>query len=68
MVSDLNNEVKHSLEHGFTGLRASGEMSWALDLPSALARLIEYEERLQATWPAEFGACANTTRRVSRKN
>lgn len=55
MVSDLNMEVKYSLEHGFSGLRASGEMSWALDLPSALARLIEYEEKLQASWPAEFG-------------
>jgi chemotaxis family two-component system sensor kinase Cph1 len=55
MITDLNNEVKYSLEHGFAGLRASGEMSWALDLPSALARLIEYEEKLQATWPAEFG-------------
>jgi hypothetical protein len=55
MITDLNNDVKYSLEHGFSGLRASGEMSWALDLPSALARLIEYEEKLQASWPAEFG-------------
>ncbi|HEV8542944.1 MAG TPA: MEDS domain-containing protein [Verrucomicrobiae bacterium] len=68
MVSDLNNEVKHSLEHGFTGLRASGEMSWALDLPSALARLIEYEERLQATWPAEFeGVCQYDEARFSKE-
>lgn len=55
MIADLNNEVRFSLEHGFNGLRASGEMSWALDLPSAFARLIEYEEKLQAAWPAEFG-------------
>jgi hypothetical protein len=37
MVGDLNNEVKYSMEHGFAGLRASGEMSWALDLPSAVS-------------------------------
>lgn len=55
MISDLAAEVIHSLDRGFTGFRASGEMSWALDLPSALARLIEYEERLEAAWPAEFG-------------
>lgn len=55
MVSDLHKEVRFSLEHGFAGLRASGEMSWALDLPSVLARLVEYEQELQATWPSEFG-------------
>ncbi len=55
MVSDLNTEVKYSLEHGFSGFRASGEMSWALDLPTALGRLLEYEEKLQAHWPKEFG-------------
>jgi len=55
MVSDLNTEVKYSLEHGFTGFRASGEMSWALDLPTALGRLLEYETKLQAHWPKEFG-------------
>jgi chemotaxis family two-component system sensor kinase Cph1 len=55
MIYDLNCEVKRSLDQGFSGFRASGEMSWALDLPSALARLVEYEEQLQALWPAEFG-------------
>jgi len=30
-------------------------MTWAPDLPGALARLIEYEEGLQKHWPAEFG-------------
>lgn len=56
MIADLNAEVRYSIEHGFTGFRASGEMSWALDLPSALARLTEYEEELQQAWPSEFGA------------
>jgi hypothetical protein len=66
MVGDLNREVKCSIEKGFTGLRASGEMSWALDLPSAMARLIEYEEQLQAVWPAQFGGvCQYTMTRFS---
>jgi hypothetical protein len=55
MVADLHSEVKYSLEHGFCGFRASGEMSWALDLPSALSRLLEYEQKLHKRWPAEFG-------------
>lgn len=55
MIADIHTEVKYSLEHAFSGFRASGEMSWALDLPSALARLIEYEVKLQKLWPAEFG-------------
>jgi hypothetical protein len=64
MVGDLHREVKFSVEKGFNGLRASGEMSWALDLPSAMARLIEYEEQLQAVWPAQFGGVCqyNVTR------
>ncbi|HEX4120746.1 MAG TPA: MEDS domain-containing protein, partial [Verrucomicrobiae bacterium] len=56
MIVDLHSEVKYSLEHAFSGLRSTGEMSWALDLPSALGRLIEYEEKLHQRWPAEFGA------------
>lgn len=56
MIADLHSEVKYSLEHAFSGFRATGEMSWALDLPSALSRLIEYEEKLQKLWPAELGA------------
>jgi hypothetical protein len=56
MIGDLHTEVKYSLEQGFVGFRATGEMSWALDLPTALERLIEYEETLQQRWPAELGA------------
>ena len=48
MIQDFHAEVKRVIEDGFEGLRASGEMSWALDLPSAMARVIEYEEKLHA--------------------
>jgi hypothetical protein len=50
IVAGFHAEVEQALRDGFTGLRAAGEMSWALDQPSALSRLIEYEEDLQARW------------------
>ena len=58
MITDLDRDVKHALQNGFTGLRITGEMSWALDLPSALSRLCEYEHELYRHWPAQLaGLC-----------
>lgn len=58
MVDDFHRDVQQALQDGFAGLRASGEMSWALDLPSALFRVIEYEQELHARWPAHLsGLC-----------
>ena len=54
MLSDLQDEVEASMKAGFTGFRASGEMSWALDLPSALSRILEYEIILQAGFHQDF--------------
>jgi hypothetical protein len=55
MISDLDRDVRLALQSGFSGLRVTGEMSWALDLPSALGRLCEYEHELRRSWPAELG-------------
>ncbi|HVN19416.1 MAG TPA: MEDS domain-containing protein [Dongiaceae bacterium] len=55
MIADLDRDVRFALELGFTGLRVTGEMSWALDLPSALSRLCEYEQELCRRWPAQLG-------------
>lgn len=58
MVEDFHSEAEMSLEKGFSGFRAAGEMSWALDLPSTLPRLIDYEEQLHLRWPAKLtGLC-----------
>lgn len=58
MVDDFHKEAERALEEGFTGLRATGEMSWALDLPSTLPRLLRYEEALYERWPAHLlGLC-----------
>ncbi len=58
MIADLQREVEVSLKSGFKGFRATGEMSWALDLPSALARMLSYEAGLHRNFPTEFiGLC-----------
>jgi hypothetical protein len=55
MIADLDREVRFALQRGFSGLRVTGEMSWALDLPSALGRLCEYEQELCRRWPRQLG-------------
>lgn len=55
MIDDLGRDVKFALQNGFSGLRVTGEMSWALDLPSALARLCDYEQELCRHWPTQLG-------------
>jgi hypothetical protein len=55
MIADLDRDVRSALRDGFSGLRVTGERSWALDLPSALSRLCEYEEELRRRWPAQLG-------------
>jgi hypothetical protein len=58
MIADLQQEVSESLRRGYTAFRATGEMSWALPLPSALARLTEYELDLHEQYPGAFmGLC-----------
>jgi hypothetical protein len=58
MIADLDRDVRLALEKGFAGLRVTGEMSWALDLPSALGRLCQYEEDLRRHWPRQLaGLC-----------
>ena len=55
MITDLDRDVRYALQNGFRGLRVTGEMSWALDLPSALSRLCDYEQELCRRWPRELG-------------
>jgi hypothetical protein len=55
MITDLDRDVRFALLSGFWGLRVTGEMSWALDLPSALGQLCEYEKELCHRWPSQLG-------------
>lgn len=58
MIAALRAEVTTSLRQGYRAFRATGEMTWALTLPSTLSRLTEYEAELHAQFPAEFiGLC-----------
>lgn len=46
MISFLGNNTENALKEGFTGLRVTGEMTWALGGDPGAERLIEYEGRL----------------------
>lgn len=56
MIGELREAVQSALDAGFTGLRASGELSWALDLPSALIQMVQYEEELEDHFHSKFAA------------
>lgn len=56
MIGDLCDAVQAALDTGFTGLRAAGELSWALDLPSALVQMVNYEEELEDHFHSKFAA------------
>jgi len=46
MFALLENATNGALNEGFSGLRGTGEMSWALKSTSGFERLIEYEAKL----------------------
>ncbi|MBI4381898.1 MAG: PAS domain S-box protein [candidate division NC10 bacterium] len=43
--------IERALANGFTGVRATGEMTWALGPEEGCTRLIEYEAKLNAFFP-----------------
>jgi hypothetical protein len=58
MTADLIEEIKATIRLGYPALRATGEMTWALSLSSALAQLSDYEVKLHAAFPGQFlGLC-----------
>lgn len=65
MVALLREETQRALDHGFTGLRATGEMTWALGDPPDPERLIEYEALLHEFFPGSpcTGLCLYDARR-----
>ncbi|HTV83631.1 MAG TPA: MEDS domain-containing protein [Acidobacteriaceae bacterium] len=67
-IADLDADVRLALQNGFSGLRVTGEMSWALDLPFALGRLCEYEEELDHHWSDRLaGLCQYNESRFSAR-
>jgi chemotaxis family two-component system sensor kinase Cph1 len=58
MIDDLASAVERALAQGFAAFRATGELMWAVSLPSALARVFEYEASLDLQFPDQFiGLC-----------
>ena len=67
MISDLKDLLQHALLSGFSGLRASGEMCWALDTPDALLTLRRYEAELHRNFGRQMtGLCQYDLRRFDK--
>jgi len=64
MIALLRAETQDALEQGFTGLRVTGEMSWALRDLEGTKQLIEYEASLNSFFPGSActGLCQYDTR------
>ncbi len=65
MIGVLRKSTRDALARGFTALRATGEMTWALGREPGVDRLIEYEARLNDFFPdsAALGICQYNRRR-----
>ncbi|MGW0417639.1 MEDS domain-containing protein [Streptomyces sp. NPDC003015] len=53
MVASLREEARHSLAAGYSGLRVSGEMSWALREAPEVERLAEYEVKVHSVFAGQ---------------
>ena len=64
MIARLQAETEQALREGYTALRISGEMTWALRKLPGSERLVEYEAKLNASWPDKcLGMCQYDRRR-----
>lgn len=54
MIRLLRDETSQALEEGFSALRVTGEMSWALKGLPGSERLIEYEAKLNEFFPGSL--------------
>lgn len=59
MIQMLADAVKDTLERGFTGLCAAGDMNWVLDKAPGSEKLAEYEARLNRFYESNhaLGLC-----------
>lgn len=51
IIALLKHEMERALAEGYSGLRATGEMTWAVGGPARCDALIEYEAQLHAFFP-----------------
>jgi hypothetical protein len=66
MVDDLAAEVERALADGFSGFRATGEMTWAGETLESLVQVRQYEAKLhRAFGPRLTGLCQYDETRFS---
>jgi hypothetical protein len=66
MIAGLKGGVEEALSEGYRGLRATGEMTWALSDPKALSQLNAYEAKLDKFFPSQLtGLCQYNQNRFS---
>lgn len=67
MIAMLDDAVKDTLDAGFTGLCAAGDMTWLLDEAPGSERLAEYEARLNRFYESHraLGLCLYNMKRLS---
>jgi hypothetical protein len=65
MIALLSEETDKALADGYTALRATGEMTWALAGEPGSERLVEYEARLNEFFPSRkcYAVCQYDRRR-----
>ena len=65
MITLLGEETARALEAGYTALRVSGEMTWALAGEPGSERLVEYEAKLNVFFPESqcYAMCQYDRRR-----
>jgi chemotaxis family two-component system sensor kinase Cph1 len=69
MIGAFKNSVQDALSEGYRGLRATGEMTWALSDPKALSQLIDYETNLDKYFPSQLiGLCQYNQNRFSKES
>jgi len=59
MIDLLKTETDLALAHGYSGLRATGDMSWTLKTPPGSEHIIKYEAKLNEFFPGRkcIGIC-----------
>lgn len=69
MITFLEQTVSTTLEKGYSGLRAIGEMTWALSSETPLEKLIDYEKKLNLFYPQHqvTGVCQFNAERFSHE-
>ncbi|MDD2707070.1 MAG: PAS domain S-box protein [Verrucomicrobiae bacterium] len=67
MIALLKAKTQEALARGYSALRVTGEMTWALGVDAGIARLMEYENKLNDFFPGSrcLAICQYPERRFS---